>query len=48
MTFIGKISKGHNAVKNLGGVTVLVLCSSPDNGSYCSLPDNGSYSYKVS
>ena len=24
MTFIGKISKGHNSVKNVGGVMVLV------------------------
>ena len=37
--FIGKISKGHNSVKNGGGVTVLVLCT---------LSDNGLYLYKVS
>ena len=31
---MGKISKGHNSVKNEGGVTVLVLCASPDDGLY--------------
>ena len=25
MIFIGKISRGHNSVKNVGGVTVLFL-----------------------
>ena len=39
MFFIGKISKGHNSVKNVGGVTVLFLCT---------LSDNGLYLYKVS
>ena len=39
MTFMGKISKGHNSVKNVGGVTILVLCT---------LSDDGSYLYKVS
>ena len=34
MTFIGKISKGHNSIKNVGGDTVLVLCTSSDDGSY--------------
>ena len=34
MTFIGKNSKGHNFVKNVGEVAVLVLCTSSDNGSY--------------
>ena len=34
MTFIAKISKGHNSVKNIGRVTVLVLCTSSDDGSY--------------
>ena len=29
---MGKISKGHNSVKNVGGVTVLVLCISSDDG----------------
>ena len=37
--FIGKISKGHNSVKNVGGVTVLFLCI---------LSDGGLYLYKVS
>ena len=34
MTFIGKISKEHNSVKNVGGVTILNLCTSSDDGSY--------------
>ena len=34
MTFIGKKSKGHNSVKNIGGVTVLVLYTSSDDGLY--------------
>ena len=34
MIFIRKISKGHNSVKNVGGVSVLVLCTSSDDGSY--------------
>ena len=38
MIFIRKISKGHNSVKNVSGVSVLVLCTS----------DDGLYSYKVS
>ena len=32
--FIGKISKGHNSLKNVGRVTVLVLCTSSDDGLY--------------
>ena len=32
--FIGKLSKGHNSVKNVGGVPVLFLCTSSDNDSY--------------
>ena len=32
--FIGKISKGHNSVKYVGGITVLVLCTSSDGGLY--------------
>ena len=32
--FKGKISKGHNSVKNVGGVTVLFLCASSDGGFY--------------
>ena len=31
MVFIRKISKGHNSLKNVGGVTVLVLCKSSDD-----------------
>ena len=27
---MGKVSKGHNSIKILGGVTVLVLCTSSD------------------
>ena len=34
MIFIVKISKGHNSVKNVGGVAVLVLCISSDDGLY--------------
>ena len=34
MIFIAKISKGHNTVKNVGGVTVLFLCTSSDGGLY--------------
>ena len=34
MIFIAKISKGHNFVKNVGGVAVLVLCTSSDDGLY--------------
>ena len=26
-----KFTKGHNSIKNIGGVMVLVLCTSPDN-----------------
>ena len=29
-----KFSKGHNSVKNVGGVTVLVLCTSSDDAVY--------------
>ena len=32
--FQGQISKGHNSVKNEGGVTVLVLCTLSDGGLY--------------
>ena len=31
---MGKISKGHNSVKNVDGVIVLVLCTSSDDGLY--------------
>ena len=34
MIFIGKISKGPNSIKNVGGVTVLFLCTSSDGGLY--------------
>ena len=34
MIFIGKISKGHNSVKNVGRVTVLFLCTASDSGLY--------------
>ena len=34
MMFIGIISKGHNSVKNVGGVTILFLCTSSDSGLY--------------
>ena len=37
--FIAKISKGHNSVKIVGGVAVLILCT---------LSDDGLYLYKVS
>ena len=32
--FTGKISKGHYSVKNVGGVTALILCTSSDSGLY--------------
>ena len=34
MIFIAKISKGHNSVENVGGVAVLVLCTSSDDDLY--------------
>ena len=34
MIFIRKISKGHNSVKNVGGMSVLVVCTSSDDGLY--------------
>ena len=34
MIFMEKISKGHNSVKNVGGATVFVLCTSSDDGLY--------------
>ena len=34
MIFIGKNSKGHNSVKNVGGVSVLILCTLSDDGLY--------------
>ena len=34
--FIAKISKGHNSVKNVGGVTVLALCTLSDDDLYLS------------
>ena len=30
-----KISKGHNSVKSVGGVSVFVLCTPSDDGLYC-------------
>ena len=32
--FIRKISKGHNSVKNVGGLSIIVLCTSSDDGFY--------------
>ena len=35
MSFIKKNSKGHNSVKaNVGGVTVLILCTLSDSGLF--------------
>ena len=34
MIFKGKISKGLNAVKNVGGVSVHFVCISYDDGLY--------------
>ena len=31
MIFIGKISKGHNSVKNVYGIRALVFCTSSDD-----------------
>ena len=31
-----KFTKEHNSIKNVGGVTVLVLCTLPDNALYLS------------
>ena len=39
MIFTLKLSKGHNPIKNVGGATVLFLCT---------LSDGGLYLYKVS
>ena len=35
MIFIGKNSKGHNSVKNVSGVTVLVFCTSSYDAFIC-------------
>ena len=32
--FHQKFSKGHNSVRNVGGVTVLLLCTLSDDGLY--------------
>ena len=32
--YILKFIKGHNSVKSVGGVMVLVLCTLPDNALY--------------
>ena len=34
MISIGKISKGHNSVKNVAGVMVIFLSTSSDGGLY--------------
>ena len=34
MIFIRKVSKGHNPVENVSGMSVLVLCTSSDDGLY--------------
>ena len=34
MIFMGKISKGHSSIINVGGDMVLVLCTSSDGGLY--------------
>ena len=34
MIFIPKILKGHNSVKNVGGVRVLLICTSSDDDLY--------------
>ena len=34
MIFIRKISKGHNSLKNVGGVLILALCTLSDEGLY--------------
>ena len=34
MIFIGKISKGHYSVQNVGGVTIHFLCTLSDDGLY--------------
>ena len=34
MIFIAKISKGHNSIKNIGGVNVLFLCTSSNSCLY--------------
>ena len=59
MIFIGKISKGHNSVKNvygirvLFGIRVLVFCTSSDDVDGvkvfpCISSDGGLHLYKVS
>ena len=30
---MGKITRGHNSVKNVGGVMIFVFCTSSDDGS---------------
>ena len=34
MIFIAKISKGNHSVKNIGGVKILLLCTSSHGGLY--------------
>ena len=38
MIFIRKISKGHNSVKDVGEVSVLVLCTSSGDCFYSVVP----------
>ena len=54
MIFKGKISKGHNSVKNVYGIRVLVFCTSSDDVDGvkvlfpCTSSDGGLHLYKVS
>ena len=54
MIFTGKISKGHNSVKIVYGIRVLVFCTSPDDVDgvrvlfSCTSSDGGLHLYKVS
>ena len=34
MILKGKISRGHNSIKNVGAVMVLFLCTLSEGGSY--------------
>ena len=42
-----KFTKGHNFITNVGGVTVLVPCTSPDNALYLSQDSNGRVDARV-
>ena len=54
MIFIGKTSKGHNSIKNVYGIRVLVFFTSSDDVDGvkvlfpCSSSDGGLHLYKVS